>query len=215
MSMTWSWYRQLKIKIRSLTFKTGKLQNWFVMKAEEDRKVQNKLLEVKTWSVYERGCMIWCLHRQGTGLRNSFSSWRRDVPSPLAYCSYPGQKSAWSKNFLPKSYLSEDAGRRNVNVSSIVTETDGSFWERIEFFQGPHSSRMINAISKLRQKIPFMMIWKLLIYCEVHTMALTEVLSALLIFLWVQYSEKFYRTQSLVSHFWVNLSFYVKKTQNK
>lgn len=35
------------MKIRSEMFKTSKLQNSLVMEAEKDRKVQNKLLEVK------------------------------------------------------------------------------------------------------------------------------------------------------------------------
>lgn len=43
-------------------------------------------------------------------------------------------------------------------------------------------------------------------------MALTEVLRALLIFLHAgQYSEKFYRTQLLISHSWENLSLHAKK----
>lgn len=43
-------------------------------------------------------------------------------------------------------------------------------------------------------------------------MTLREVLSALLIFLHlVQYSEKFYTTQLLVSHSWEILSIHVKK----
>lgn len=47
-------------------------------------------------------------------------------------------------------------------------------------------------------------------------MTLTEVLSALLIFLHVvQRSEKFYVTQLLVSHSWENLSIHVKKKKTK
>lgn len=52
--------------------------------------------------------------------------------------------------------------------------------------------------------------------CEIHIMALTEVLWALLIFLHVgQYSEKFYRTQFLISHSWENLSLHVKKVSQQ
>lgn len=75
---------------------------------------------------------------------------------------------------------------------------------------------MINAISERRQKNPIKMMWKLLICCKGHTMTLTEVSSALLIFLHVvQYSEKFYMTQLLVSHSWENLSIHVKKKNPK
>lgn len=129
MRMTWSWYSQLKTKTRSLTFKMGKLQNSLMMEAKKGSKLQNKLLEVKLGQFIEAGCMIRCLHGQGIGLHNSFGSWMPDIPSPLAYCTYPGQKSS-GKNFLHKSYRTEDAGRRNVNVSSIVTETDELFLEK-------------------------------------------------------------------------------------
>lgn len=58
--------------------------------------------------------------------------------------------------------------------------------------------------------------WKLLICCEGHTTALSEEMSALLISLHlVQYSEKFYRMQFLISHSWENLSFHAKKPQSK
>lgn len=45
MSVTQSRYKQLKTKIRSPLFK--KIQNSFFMEANEDRKAQNKLLDMK------------------------------------------------------------------------------------------------------------------------------------------------------------------------
>lgn len=43
------------------------------MEANEDRKAQNKLPDVKIGDFMKRGCMIWYLHRQKTGLHHSFS----------------------------------------------------------------------------------------------------------------------------------------------
>lgn len=77
-----------------------------------------------------------------------------DVSLPLAHYSSPGQKSTWGKKSLHKSSWSEDAGRRNVNVSVIVTETDGLIWVKIvfNFFQGSYTSGMTSAILEARKK---------------------------------------------------------------
>lgn len=128
------WYSQLKMKQGRWHFKWFKFPNSPVMEALEERKVSAKQETWgEPWSVYERGFMIWCLYKQRISLRNSFSSWAPDVPSPLAYCSCPAQKTVWGKNFLHQSYWSEDAGIRNVNISGSVTETGQLFWVKIVF----------------------------------------------------------------------------------